>query len=138
MFVEFYGIRPFAVLLAALTSFSVNWVWYSFIGQYWMRLQGLVHPNFNKYNDVYSYIVFFVISLIQFTVLEWLIGILEIRNPLSSTAFSVLLSFSFLTLEDFSRNLWDKETKPLTVLIIDAGNTMLGFAAGGFALGFIH
>ncbi|RHX81443.1 hypothetical protein DLM76_03395 [Leptospira yasudae] len=135
MFAEFYGIRPLSVILATVASFIVGMIWYTVFGKLWMKLQNAQEKDLNKDNMGTTYFTAIAISLVQFLVLDWMIGRMDFRSIGQSALLGGIIALFFLVLDDFSRNLWEPQRKSPVFIALNAGNTLLSFIVGGAVLG---
>jgi Protein of unknown function (DUF1761) len=135
----FAGISPWAVLVAALSSMVVGFVWYSPIlfARPWMRLMGYDPDDKAKLAEMRkgagkTYALAFVASIISAVVLAKIIDITTINTALYGMKVGFAVWLGFVTTVQLTGALFGKQ--PTKLYLINTGYQLVCYLAMGAIL----
>lgn len=124
-----------AVLLAAIVSMVVGFLWYSpwLFGKMWMKLSGLTEQKMKTMKQkgmTTAYILMFVGSLISSLILAYIISYAEVTSVLGGAAIGFMTWLGFVATTSLGMVLW--EGKPVGLYILNNGHSVvMAMIAGG-------
>jgi uncharacterized protein DUF1761 len=135
----FAGINPWAVLVAALSSMVVGFVWYSPIlfARPWMRLMGYDPDDKAKLAEMRkgagkTYALAFVASIISAVVLAKIIDITTVNTALYGMKVGFAVWLGFVTTVQLTGALFGKQ--PTKLYLINTGYQLVCYLAMGAIL----
>jgi uncharacterized protein DUF1761 len=135
----FAGISPWAVLVAALSSMVVGFVWYSPIlfARPWMRLMGYDPDDKAKLAEMRkgagkTYALAFVASIISAVVLAKIIDITTVNTALYGMKVGFAVWLGFVTTVQLTGALFGKQ--PTKLYLINTGYQLVCYLAMGAIL----
>lgn len=134
---DFSGINIWELLVAALSTFAVGFLWYgkAFFGKTWQRLAGLSDEDIKGGNMV---LIFGLTFVLNFIIAAFLSIFTEIVMMLGSSAiygglFAALLCLGFVVTTFGINYLFAR--RPLKLFLIDAGFMTVCFFVMGLIIG---
>ncbi len=125
------------ILVSAIVAFGLSSLWYSPIlfGKEWMEAIKISPKEIEEKtgNILRSYILQFVVTLITFSVLGFIISMVDARTGTDGAFLGLLTWLGFIIPTSLSSLLWKKET--LTLVLIDSINYLLILTIGGAIIG---
>jgi hypothetical protein len=135
----FAGISPWAVLVAALSSMVVGFVWYSPIlfARPWMRLMGYDPDDKAKLAEMRkgagkTYALAFVASIVSAVVLAKIIDITTVNTVLYGMKVGFAVWLGFVTTVQLTGTLFGKQ--PTKLYLINTGYQLVCYLAMGAIL----
>jgi len=130
-------VNYWAVLVAAIVSFVIGWVWHSPIlfGKMWMKLSNIDQKKINeqKKKGMGSAIFFqFVATLLMAYVLKYVVANAGASTALDGALTGIWLWLGFVATTMIGMVLW--EGKPFKLYLINAGRVLAGMIAMGAIL----
>ncbi len=132
------SINIWPILITSVVGFGISSLWYSPIlfGKEWADLLSISDKdiaNMRASSIWTKYIVQFILSFISFSILAFVMSIIDVSNT-SDGAFVGLIAWLGFMLPLFASGfLWKKD--PFKLMMIDAVNYLLILTIGGAILG---
>jgi hypothetical protein len=137
---KFMGVNMWAVLVSALATMVVGFVWYSplLFARPWMVLMGQDPDDKAKIAEMQksagpSYMLSLVASLVAATVLGKLIAIATISTPLYGMKMGLAVWLGFVTTVQLTGSLFSRQ--PAKLYAINTGYQLVCFLAMGAIMG---
>ena len=137
---KFMGVNIWAVLVSALATMVVGFVWYSplLFARPWMVLMGQDPDDKAKIAEMQksagpSYMLSLVASLVAATVLGKLIAIATISTPLYGMKMGLAVWLGFVTTVQLTGSLFSRQ--PAKLYAINTGYQLVCFLAMGAIMG---
>jgi Protein of unknown function (DUF1761) len=136
---NFMGVNLLAVLLAAVASMAVGFLWYSpaLFARPWMTLMGYAPDDQAKQDEMRKgagklYSMAFVTFLVAAFVLSKIIRISTIHSAVHGLHAALAVWLGFVTTVQFSNNRFNR--KPIQLYLIDTGYQLVCYLAMGAIL----
>jgi hypothetical protein len=137
---KFMGVNLWAVLVSALATMVVGFVWYSplLFGRPWMVLMGYDPDDKAKTAEMQksagpSYMLSLVASLVSAAVLGKINAIATINTPLDGMKMGLAVWLGFVTTVQLTNSLFSRH--PAKLYAINTGYQLVCFLAMGAILG---
>jgi hypothetical protein len=137
---KFMGVNMWAVLVSALATMVVGFVWYSplLFARPWMVMMGHDPDDKAKIAEMQksagpSYVLSLVASLVSATVLGKLIAIATISTPLYGMKMGLAIWLGFVTTVQLTGSLFSRQ--PAKLYAINTGYQLVCFLAMGAIMG---
>lgn len=126
------------IIVATIAATVIGSIWYSKIGfgKQWMALTGITEESMNDFprkKMATLYIVNFVATLVQLTVLAFLLVNIPITDGLQGAVLGVIVWLGFHLFVIVGSVLW--EDKSIKLALINAGHYLVSLAVAGAILG---
>jgi len=136
MAIDFSTINLIAVLVAALASFAIGFVWYGqLFGKQWMKLSGITPKDSKimKKKAGPSMFIGFLTSLVTAFVLALIMDLLGYQTPTEGIMIAVWIWLGFAATLQLGSVLW--ENKPVNLFVLNTVQTLASFTAMGAIIG---
>ena len=137
---KFMGVNLWAVLVSALTTMVVGFVWYSplLFARPWMVLMGYDPNDKAKIAEMQksagpSYVMSLVASILSAAVLGKIIAIATINTPLYGMKVGLAVWLGFVTTVQLTNSLFSRQ--PAKLYAINTGYQLVCFVAMGAIMG---
>ena len=137
---KFMGVNLWAVLVSALTTMVVGFVWYSplLFARPWMVLMGYDPNDKAKIAEMQksagpSYVMSLVASILSAAVLGKIIAIATINTPLYGMKVGLAVWLGFVTTVQLTNSLFSRQ--PAKLYAINTGYQLVCFMAMGAIMG---
>ena len=133
----FADINFMGILIAAIVSFVLGWLWYSpfLFGKIWMEEMKVKEEDCKKKNMAVALGGTFLLTLITAFILSSFVEIAGASGAISGGIIGILAGAGFVATAMATNNLF--EGKSMKLFLINAGHYMACYAAMGTVLGMM-
>jgi len=121
-------VNYWAVLLAAIVSMVIGFLWYSpwLFGKTWMKLSGLTDQKLKAMKQkgmTTAYVLMFIGSLVSSLILAYIIAYAEVTTVLGGAAIGLMTWLGFVATTSLGMVLW--EGKPVGLYLLNNGHSVV-------------
>lgn len=125
-------INYLAVAVLTVVHQVSNFLWYTLIGQDWMRLSGLTMEQIEQNQSAIPYMVSLVAAGLACYMLAWLFTRLEVTNVTQGIVYAVSFYGCFLFFQVMTKDMF--QLRPLQLTLLNEGINAINFAMTGAVL----
>lgn len=132
------SVNILSIVIAAIASFAIGSVWYSPVafGRQWMALMGIDEKKASEagVSGMWKlYAAQFITTLVMFLVLGFLFIATGNHGAWNGATLGGIVWFGFAATDAVGKVLWEK--KPLKLILINLGGSLVALIVGGAIIG---